>query len=416
MTTSMQRRRFLALSARSGQYLLAGAFLSGCYGAAAPHRPDSAVAPRAARSGPAVRDAGGPDLGGVGPLGAPDENGVRLPPGFRSRIVAVTGQPPLGAGGHMWHAAPDGGAVFAVEDGGWIYVSNSEVAGGRGGAGALRFDASGQLVGAYPILAGTSRNCAGGATPWQTWLSCEEVATGLVWECDPRGKQPAVPRPALGRFNHEAVAVDPATGQLYLTEDEHDGRWYRFTPREVAADGRADLDAGLLEVARVEGGHVSWVPVPDPSAQSVSTRRQVRDSTPFDGGEGTICHDGFVYFATKGDNRVWAYDIAGARLSIVYDAAAFAAPVLTGVDNIAVGPAGEIIVAEDRGDMQLVTLTSTGAVTPLLQVVGHPISEITGPAFSPDHRRLYFSSQRGNSWVRAIGITYEISGPFQRAT
>ncbi len=140
-----------------------------------------------------------------GELLPPDQNGVRLPAGFNSRIVARSGQTLFG---YNWHAAPDGGAVFATADGGWIYVSNSELKDKAGGAGALRFDRQGKTVDAYPILNHTSRNCAGGHTPWQTWLSCEEIEKGQVWECDPFGKNAAQVRSALGLFKHEAVAVD----------------------------------------------------------------------------------------------------------------------------------------------------------------------------------------------------------------
>jgi uncharacterized protein len=401
----MHRRDFLALAGRSSQYLIAGAFLGACSKAHPPTETFDTSSPSARRAGRSM-------LAGLGELRAPDGNGIRLPAGFSSRVVAVSGQPPVENAPYNWHPAPDGGAVFGTNDGGWIYVSNSELRHRQGGVGALRFEASGRLADAYPILGDTNRNCAGGATPWQTWLSCEEVFRGRVWECDPAGRNPAVVRPALGRFWHEAVAVDPHSHQLYMTEDRPDGCWYRFTPARVDAHGRADLSTGLLEVAASDGGVVAWRAVPDPSARSTPTRYQVSGSTPFNGGEGIGYCDGIVYFTTKGDGLVWGYEIATARLYRVYDASLAETPWLRGADNLAVGQAGDVLIAEDGDDMQIVVLSPGGAVQPLLQVVGHGRSEVTGPAFTPDYQRLYFSSQRGATGRSDSGVTYEITGPF----
>ena len=350
----------------------------------------------------------------IGPLAPPDANGLRLPDGFSSRIVARSSQQPVSASGYLWHAAPDGGATYATSDGGWIYVSNSEVF-SRGGVGALRFSPDGTIVDAYPILQNTSRNCAGGATPWQTWLSCEEVTRGGVFECDPFGRDSAVHRPALGAFKHEAAAVDPATQVIYLTEDETDGRLYRYVPDGTLGNGRPDLDRGVLEVARVTGGEtgaVVWHRVHDPSATAQSTRYQVPASTPFRGGEGIDHFDGVIYFATKGDDRVWAYDLARSELDLVYDRSDFANPQLTGVDNVVVSPAGDVLVAEDGGDLEIVALTPSGAIVPVIQIVGHDGSEVTGPAFDPSGTRLYFSSQRGSTGSSSDGVTFEVTGPF----
>lgn len=375
-------------------------------------------------AGPAFLGCGGkgPDrrisnLGNVGPLQAADANGLRLPVGFTSRVVGRTGEVPPGTTGYVWHQAPDGGATFATGDGGWIYVSNSEVGALQGGVGALRFAADGTAVDAYPILAGTSRNCAGGPTPWGTWLSCEEIPNGRVWECDPNGIAVPIVRPALGVFTHEAAAVDPDRDHVYMTEDEVDGRLYRYVPPDDIEADVPDLDGGRLEVARVVDasgeGAVEWLTVPDPTfSDGVPTRRQVPESTAFLGGEGIWYGFGVMYFTTKIDNRVWAYDVEARRLEIVYDDDTASTPVLTGVDNVTVSAQGDVLVAEDGGDMQIVALTPTGAIVPIVQVVGHDRSEVTGPAFDPSGTRLYFSSQRGAGNPPSGGVTYEVTGPF----
>jgi len=350
-------------------------------------------------------------LAARGDLLPPDHNGVRLPAGFTSRIVAHSGQRLFG---YTWHAAPDGGATFASPDGGWIYVSNCELENQAGGVGALKFNAQGELIDAYSILSQTNRNCAGGHTPWQTWLSCEETDKGQVWECDPFGRKPAQVRSSLGSFRHEAVAVDTRNKQLYLTEDKPAGRFYRYTAHSFDTAGIPNLDDGILEVAEVFDGSIGavrWHVVTDPSATTKPTRKQVPNSTAFDGGEGIWYHQGFVYFTTNGDDRVWAFDVQQQRLSILYSAAAYLSPVLTGVDNITGNAAGELLVAEDAGDMQIVVLSGNSAL-PLLQVIGHDRSEIAGPALSPDGSRLYFSSQRGKTGSSADGVTFEITGPF----
>jgi secreted PhoX family phosphatase len=314
---------------------------------------------------------------------------------------------------YRWHTFPDGGACFKIDDQGWIYVSNSEVQiPGGGGVGAIRFDASGRIVDAYSILSGSTWNCAGGPTPWNTWLSCEEVESGYVFECDIFGRTSGVKALGLGRFVHEAATVDMERRQIYLTEDRPDGRFYRYTAPLEGSGDKLDLNNGVLEAARVEGQIVSWFRVPNPAPDlfHTATRYQVPESSPFNGGEGAWYHEGTVYFTTKGDNRVWAYDVLKQTMAVRYDAQTTQSPQLKGVDNVTVTADGHILVAEDGGDMQIVVLGPYGDVYPLVQVVGQDSSEVTGPAINHMGDRLYFSSQRGHG----IGITYELSGQFMK--
>ncbi|MFG2170890.1 alkaline phosphatase PhoX [Streptomyces niveus] len=360
--------------------------------------------------GAAYADPAQPGAGPYGALGSADGNNIRLPAGFTSRVVARSGQTVPGTS-YTWHNSPDGGACYA-DGSGWIYVSNSEI-NPSGGAGAVRFSSAGAITGAYRILSGTRQNCAGGSTPWNTWLSCEEVTRGYVYETDPWGVKAAVRHDAMGLFKHEAAAADPVRKVIYLTEDETNGCFYRFTPTTWG-----DLSAGTLQVLRAgtaTSGSFTWVTVPDPDGSPTQTRDQVSGAKRFNGGEGCYYADGSVWFTTKGDNRVWRVDPAAGTYELTYDDSLVSgggAP-LTGVDNVTGSSSGDLYVAEDGGNLEICLITPDDVVAPFLRVGGQSGSEITGPAFSPDGSRLYFSSQRGTSGSSSGGITYEVTGPFR---
>ena len=356
--------------------------------------------------------------------------------------------------GYEWHLDPDGGAVYpSADDGGWVYASNSEDT--PGGVGALRFDADGNLIDAYSILEGTRNNCAGGQTPWGTWLSCEETTGGQVHECDPFGSAAtAVRKPALGSFPHEAVAIDPIHHACYMTEDGGNQRFWRFVSDEsdLSDDNgvtRMALESGTLQVLTIEGfedgGYpdaadarsprpVTWETVDiDTSGRVVFPTFQNDETTQgtrFVGGAGIWYYEipealrqtpaggsvptrGVMFFATKGDNRVWAYDIENQLIEIIYDNDNM--QMETGfdqVDNVVVSPSGDAMVAEDGSNMRLAIVLNNQPSKLLMQITAGN-SEITGPAFTADGSRLYFSRQNGPNVPGSLtrGTTYEMTIP-----
>lgn len=408
-----------------------------------------------------------PRFAKLGPLRAADANGVRTPEGFSTRVVAINSElpqpngmsvsgpssPATAVGTRPWHILNDGGGVIARPNGGWIYVSNSEIPGsgslsqagvqasnlgnlleeltpGLGGVGVLVFDPDGTIVDSYSILTNTTFNCSGCITPWGTWLSCEEFANGQIWECDPFNPGEGVALPALGFFDHEAVAVDVEKRMLYLTEDYSDSRMYRFVP--TAADwpvgaARPALQAGKLQVMVVDGGSeaavngpraVTWVDATNPGAPQNANRNPA--TAIFSGGEGIWLYNGIVYFSTKNDDTIWAYDTLEETVEAIYrhdEALGDQAPnnILSGVDNLIVTPQGDVLVAEDGGDLQVVVILPDGTQKALLQVVGQDQSEVAGISFTPDGKRMYFTSDRGGrgagGYGNGAGMLYELILP-----
>jgi len=388
---------------------------------------------------------------------AQDDNGLILPIGFTSTLLATSGLPVSATSGvptgYTWHPLPDGGACFPKVDGGWAYTSNSEVPGAPlGGAGALSFNADGEVVDAYRILSNTTQNCAGGTTPWNTWISGEEHSAGQCWECNPYQTGQGVAKPSLGLFAHEAVAVDMAHQTVYLTEDTGSGRFFRWIADASDYDAENDrlrFENGVLQVMNIAGFEddaypddvaqvrqlrpVSWKNAPNPSIPQGDARGELANAgqtvpgTIFRGGEGIWFYElpiedrctppggstptkGLVFWTTKGDNRVWALDIENQLVEVIFDNSLVERD-FSDVDNLTVSPWGDVVVAEDlvgTGTIRIAIMVPDQAPINLVEA-NHPGSEICGPAFSPDGRFLYFSSQRGGAL--STGATYAIRIP-----
>jgi secreted PhoX family phosphatase len=231
-------------------------------------------------------------------------------------------------------------------------------------------------------------------------------------------------RPALGVFAHEMAGVDDARHQIYLSEDQPDGLFYRYTaPPGVWGSGAA-LDGGVLEAMSVAAdGKVTWLPVPNAAAPTAPLRASVPGATAFDGGEGIAVDGDRVYLTTKNDDRVWVHDIAAQTMTVLYDATEFASPTLNGVDNIIVSKARDLYVAEDGGNMEINIITPDLVVAPVVRLPGPEhgfengtavptVSEVSGIGFSPDGNRMYLVSSR----AFVFGVTYEVTGPFRGGT
>jgi secreted PhoX family phosphatase len=404
----------------------------------------------------------GADVGeafGYGPL-IPDPQGILdLPKGFSYKTLSAEGDD-MGGGAQVL-GAHDGTTTFpGSRPGHTRLVRNAEqeadgikpVAAEHlvydpatfGGTMTLEVDRNGDLVHQEISLAGTVRNCAGGRTPWGTWLTCEETegiaaetrSHGWVFEVDPTGrKTTAEPIKPLGRFAHEAVSVDPHTNVAYLTEDASGpfGLFYRFTPKSRRGGYHSYQAGGVLEAMLVpdvpdlsvvqEPGtrfrNVRWVTVPDPSAATESTRKQFDTITRSQKLEGTFWDTArksavvVASFANTADGstathsgQVWRYTprTNTLELELVFKPGGR----FDGPDNITVSPyGGGVILAEDgTGDQYLVG--TTGDFRPFA-IARNAFNgdEFTGVTFSPDGRTLFANRQ-------SPGVTFAITGPWQR--
>ncbi|MEO0815933.1 MAG: alkaline phosphatase PhoX [Pseudomonadota bacterium] len=325
-----------------------------------------------------------------------------------------------------------------------------------GGNTTLLYDVkTKQLERSHLSLAGTERNCSGGITPWGSWLSCEESrnragedsrrAHGYVFEVPATvsGRAAPIPLRAMGRFNHEAAAVDPSTGIVYQTEDERDGLFYRFLPSapgELAKGGRlqalalvdqASADTRNWNTATIAQGQslpVRWVDlsaVESPDGD-LKDRGFAAGAAKFARGEGlawAIQQDGAsAYFAcTSGGvakvGQIWRYTPsphegtareaeAPGMLTLHYESRS--AEDLDYCDNLVASPWGHLTICEDADRAcRIHGLTPDGRLYTIAENPHPDGGEFAGACWSPDGSTLFVN-------IQTPGATYAITGPWQR--
>jgi uncharacterized protein len=411
---------------------------------------------------------------GYGPL-IKDPNGLLdLPAGFQYKAFSRTGD--LMSDGNPVPGGHDGMAAFPGPNRSVILVRNHELSPNsstgvignkydelcKGGTTNLVINSNRELVRDYASLAGTYRNCAGGPTPWGSWISCEEntstpettpatieqPANSGIFVPNPnrvtkrhgynfevpallkpkKGTVEPIPLKEMGRFNHEAVAVDPRTGIVYQTEDSGTGLFYRFIPNKPGYL----QEGGVLEALAIVGlfreytntgfpvgqkYQAEWVRIEDfdPAQDTVRLEGASKGAAIFTRGEGIWYGNGEFYFcctdggsARKG--QVWRY-IPGRTAKEGGTIELFVEPndesVLDGPDNIVVAPFGDLLLCEDGDDEQFVV-----GVTPdggLYQFARNAINdrEFAGACFSPDNQTLFVN-------IQTPGITFAIWGPWDK--
>lgn len=398
----------------------------------------------------------------------PDPNGLLdLPRGFQYRAFSRTGD--MMSDGSLVPGDHDGMAAFAGPRDTTILIRNHELSPdevtkpkveapvdkqydtlSRGGTTTLIVGSDRKLIKDYASLAGTYRNCAGGRTPWGSWISCEETTAtpatapgsvlkmhGYNFEVPISAKSPvdAIPLVAMGRFNHEAVAVDPKTGIVYETEDQRDGLFYRFIPNQP---GKLSA-GGVLEALKIKDRpqaktfadfpvgkpmQVEWVRIenPNPATDTVREEGFAKGAAQFTRGEGIWYGKGEFYFcctnggsvdpttgSTNGLGQVWRY-VPG-RTNKGGTIELFVEPnnksVLDSPDNIVVSPFGDLFICEDGdGEQFVVGVTPKGK---LYHFARNAINdrEFAGVCFSPDGRTMFVN-------IQDPGITFAIWGDWRR--
>ena len=468
--TELDRRAFLRRSATlAGSVILAPSLA----GLAACSRPMAGAAPGRVR-------ARGGSYGELIPSTEVPE--LWIPRGFQATRVSQA-KAPMKSGGGPVPPGFDGMASFAMPNGNVRLIRNHEIGeptnisrpigdpaksyDSKGGGGTtsleVRIGSDGrpELIAEYVSLSGTLINCAGGPTPWGSWVSCEETTWGerhgreqdhgYCFEVPMSATSEVTPvaLKAMGRFVHEALAVDARTGIVYLTEDllynfEDPERgpgsgFYRFIPTrrgELAAGGRLQMLAiagrprynTIRDQVPFRPMDAVWIDVPDPDPAAAETdpsavtrSGQALGAAIFQRLEGCFHADGTIYFdATKGGNagagQVWQYrptSMDSGELTLIFESPS--KDVLDSPDNICISPRGGLVLCEDGDAVQFVRgLTPGGGIFDIARTTTANATEFAGPCFSPDGRVLFFNQQGSRTHAgTVVGTTFAIWGPWE---
>ena len=310
-------------------------------------------------------------------------------------------------------------------------------------------ETTGEVEKQYLSLAGTIRNCAGGVTPWGSWITCEEDLTksdgvlekdhGFNFEV-PATEHIARAEPIaltdMGRFNHEAVCVDPATSIVYQTEDRGDSLFYRYIPHEkenlrmggklqaLAVKGKQGFDTRNWEIHTLNSGQeveVEWIDMDNilSPEDDLRFRGHGKGAALFARGEGIWFGDKELYFACSSGGpmqlgQIFKYipspwegteresEVAG---KLVLFAESKSNEEMKMCDNITIAPFGNVVVCEDNGERnRILGITPEGVVYPIGLNVSSA-SEFAGAVFSPSGKTLFVN-------IQGHGHTLAITGPW----